>query len=214
MDRLFRNSDQSSLSSQALAGVVTLLALVLAVRATYRTIRSSIALAFWLVKWSFVLYLVLLAYLWCAGDSSNALMRHGLSLVQSLVQASVSAVLPLILRAAQHDTWRPTAQSVWSQFQAGPRPTAATSVRSTAKTRPRPASRRAQPEHDAVADIQETLSELTEALGLGDLLRNAKGSSDRENLMVNTAGVPSKAKTRDTLRDAKKRRKTRPAWVP
>lgn len=98
---------EPSLGAQALAGVVSILALVLAVRTAYRTLRSTVALVFWLIKWGAILYVVLLAYLWYTRETPTA-TQQALSSMHALVSgtcttymASSSTLFSLALRALQ-----------------------------------------------------------------------------------------------------------------
>ncbi|WFD18452.1 hypothetical protein MCAP1_000655 [Malassezia caprae] len=82
--------ESQPLSSKALTGVVLALSALLCVRMVYRTVRSTVALLFWLIRWGFVLYVVLWAWLWCTTADEPGSVQHGLATLQNTIHGLIA----------------------------------------------------------------------------------------------------------------------------
>lgn len=155
------------------------ISLIFAVRAVCRTVRSTVALVLWVLKWSVVLYVVLLVWLWYS-ESEQKGPHNNLALVNHMVQSACnlacaetaisSSVLAMPYHAVQHqDQWRQLLSQALQLVQSEPR------QRPRVKRRMTSSQRRSR-ENDK---LRENLSDLAEALGFGDLYKSLVESDRR-----------------------------------
>lgn len=128
----------------------------------YRTVRSTVALMFWLIRWGVVLYVVLWAWLWCSTKDEPGTLQHGHTTLQNIIHGRCSA------------TYTGFVALGWNLVQQGQQPSGLwatvlqglqqmTQPESTSKRRSPKTSRRTMKDPDA------SLSDLIDALGWRDV---------------------------------------------
>lgn len=161
-----RPSAGASVESQALAGVIMIIAGYLTLRTVLRTVRSSVALAFRLLRWGLVLWLVLWLWLTVTGSDQTGAALGSVALMEQLVRASGTALAASALRALSQSGVLATLLQQFAGGQGGGR-------RSSSRRRsaPRRGTRRGANWRTAPDSQPEAgLYELAEDLGIADWL--------------------------------------------
>lgn len=142
--------------------MVLALSAILCVRMVYRTVRSTVALLFWLIRWGVVLYVVLWAWLWYSTKDEPGSLQHGLATLHNSIQGACGAaqtgLIALGWNLAQHGQQQP---GLWASVLQGLQQV--TQQDSRSKRRSSRSSRRPKSDPDA------NLADLVDALGWRDV---------------------------------------------
>lgn len=161
MRKVADRRDSHALAAKALGGALVALAVLVSVRFVLRTVRSAISATLWMIRWGFVLYVALWAYLWWkGGGDEHAALDSVAATVSMLKGASLSdpaaamPVLGLAWRAAQQPT-------VWQQLA---------SYASQATSNAPPPKRKRGSKKPASSSEHDAWRDLARAWGLDDVV--------------------------------------------
>lgn len=142
--------------------MVLALSALLCMRMVYRTVRSTVSLLFWLIRWGVVLYVVLWAWLWYSTKDEPGTLQHALATMQNSMHGmygfTQTGLIALGWKLAQQGQQQP---GLWASVLQGLQPT----TQQGSKTRRRSSKIHRRPKNDPDA----SLADLVDALGWRDV---------------------------------------------